>query len=132
AYNTTPEEFGAAWRQLREHLRRAGKDPDRFPNALATVALYITEEPRAAQRMLHEILGPVLHRPAEDLRRGLLVGSAEECAETLRAYRAAGVQRVLLMPASDGFRQLALFCERVLPLVGQEDVIPFGTAERVN
>src|SRR5215210_1895288 len=36
AYNATPEAFANAWGRLREHLRAAGKDPNNFPNAVAT------------------------------------------------------------------------------------------------
>jgi alkanesulfonate monooxygenase SsuD/methylene tetrahydromethanopterin reductase-like flavin-dependent oxidoreductase (luciferase family) len=118
AYNSTPETFGAAWLRLQELLPAQGKDPVTFPNAIATMALYVTEDPVAADHVLEDILGPTLHRDPEALRRTLLVGSPEACAQTLRAYREAGAQQILLMPVIDGFRQLDLFVERVLPLVG--------------
>src|SRR5918998_675460 len=44
AYNTTPDAFAAARRRLAEHLHAFGKDPDRFPNAIATMFFYVTEE----------------------------------------------------------------------------------------
>jgi alkanesulfonate monooxygenase SsuD/methylene tetrahydromethanopterin reductase-like flavin-dependent oxidoreductase (luciferase family) len=43
AYNATPETFAATWRRLQEQLRQVGKDPDRFPNAIATMFCYVTE-----------------------------------------------------------------------------------------
>jgi alkanesulfonate monooxygenase SsuD/methylene tetrahydromethanopterin reductase-like flavin-dependent oxidoreductase (luciferase family) len=37
AYNTTPDGFKAAKQSLSEQLHAHGRDPDRFPNALATM-----------------------------------------------------------------------------------------------
>jgi alkanesulfonate monooxygenase SsuD/methylene tetrahydromethanopterin reductase-like flavin-dependent oxidoreductase (luciferase family) len=46
------------------------------------------------------------------------VGPAEECAEKLEAYRAAGATRIFLWPVEDELGQLATFQEQVAPLVG--------------
>ena len=115
AYNTTPEAFGTARRRLGEHLRAVDKDPDRFPNAIATMFFYVTEDRAAAERIVRAILSPMLGRPSKELRQRLLVGPAQECAEKLEAYRAAGVQRLFLWPVKDELRQLELFRERVTP-----------------
>src|ERR687894_2218843 len=56
AYNTTPEEFATTWIRLAEHLHAAGKDPNRFPNPIATMFLYVTEERAAARRIVREVL----------------------------------------------------------------------------
>jgi probable F420-dependent oxidoreductase len=118
AYNTTPEAFANALRQLGDHLRTSGKDPNRFPNALATMFFYVTEDRIVAERIIRDILKPTLNRPEEDLSQRLLVGPAEECAEKLAAYLAAGVQRIFLWPVADELRQLVVFQERIAPLVG--------------
>ncbi len=118
AYNTTPEAFAAARRTLAERLRAIGRDPDRFPNAIATMFFYVTEERAVSERIVREVLSPTLKRPQEELRERLLVGPAEECAEKLAAYRAAGANRIFLWPVEDELRQLATFRERVAPLVG--------------
>lgn len=118
AYNTTPEAFAAARSRLAGHLHAVGKDPARFPNAIATMFFYVTEERRTPERIFREVLGPMLNRPEEELRQRLLVGPAEECAKKLAAYRAAGAQRIFLWPVEDELRQLAAFGERVAPLVG--------------
>jgi hypothetical protein len=47
------------------------------------------------------------------------VGPAEECAQKLAAYRAAGANRIFLWPVEDELRQLATFQDRVAPLVGR-------------
>jgi probable F420-dependent oxidoreductase len=115
AYNTTPEAFANAWGRLREHLSAAGKDPDRFPNAIATMFFYVTEDHTVARRIIREVLSPTLNRPEEELSRRLLIGPAGECAEKLAAYQEAGAQRIFLWPVEDELRQLALFRERVAP-----------------
>ncbi len=118
AYNTTPDMFAAAHSRLREHLLGAGKDPDRFPNAIATMWCYITEDKSEAKRIVRDVLSPTLNRPASELGQRALVGPARECAEKLAAYQEAGAQRVFLWPLADEVRQLEVFQERVAPLVG--------------
>jgi probable F420-dependent oxidoreductase len=118
AYNTTPEAFAAARSRLAERLHALGKDPNRFPNAIATMFFYVTEEYATSERIVREVLSPTLNRPEEELQQRLLVGPAEECAHKLAAYQAAGAQRIFLWPAEDELRQLAIFQERVAPLVG--------------
>jgi probable F420-dependent oxidoreductase len=119
AYNTTPEAFAAARRRLAEYLHASGKDPDRFPNAIATMFFFVTEEHATSERIVREILSPTLNRPEEELRERLLIGSAEECAEKLATYRAAGANRIFLWPVEDEIHQLATFQEQVAPFVGR-------------
>jgi probable F420-dependent oxidoreductase len=117
AYNTTPQAFAATRRRLAEHLHAVGKNANRFPNAIATMFFYVTEERATSERIIGEVLSPTLNRPEEELREQLLVGPAEECAEKLAAYRAAGAHRIFLWPVEDELRQLATFQERVAPMV---------------
>ena len=116
AYNTTPKEFADARSRLAGHVDATGKDPDRFPNAIATMFFHIAEDPAEADRVCRDIIAPTINRPATQLRERILVGSPEECAEKLAAYRAAGTQRILLWPVQNELHQLEMFCERVAPL----------------
>ncbi len=118
AYNTTPDQFRVGLEKLRVQLKNIGKDPANFPNALVTMFMYITAEQAEADRILSETIGALLKRPVDQLRERLLVGAPQACAEKLAAYRAAGVQRVFLWPVSDELDQLAIFREKVTPLVG--------------
>jgi alkanesulfonate monooxygenase SsuD/methylene tetrahydromethanopterin reductase-like flavin-dependent oxidoreductase (luciferase family) len=89
-----------------------------FPNGIATMWLYVTETPRDAERMLREVLAPMLNRPVDALRDlALPIGSAEQCAERISAYRRAGAERVFVWPLADELRQLERFREDVIPLV---------------
>jgi len=113
-YNTTPEAFGDAVQRLREHLRQAGTDPGRFPNAIASMFMYLTEDAAAADAVLNGVLAPTLRRQSEELRERLLVGPAGECADKLARYEAAGAERVLIWPVGDELHQLERFHDIVL------------------
>ena len=117
AYNTTPTEFAAAWTTLQDLLNDEGKDGGTFPNALATMWFYITDDTDEADEIFRQRLVPVIHRPEDMLRERLPVGPALTFAEKLGAFRDAGVQQVLIWPVADEVRQLELFCERVVPLL---------------
>jgi alkanesulfonate monooxygenase SsuD/methylene tetrahydromethanopterin reductase-like flavin-dependent oxidoreductase (luciferase family) len=119
-YNTTPELFAGAWRQLQEFLVAAGKDAASFPNAIATMWLYVTENGRDADRMLNEVLAPALNRPITELRERLPIGSALSCAEQLAAYQKVGVQRVYLWPVADELEQIKIFRKQVVPLIDRK------------
>ena len=116
-YNTTPELFAKGWGQLQEFLVTAGKDPSSFPNAVATMWLYITEEQKDSERMLNEVLAPALNRPVAELRERLPIGSAQDCAEKLSAYQNVGVQRIYLWPLADELEQIKIFMRQVAPLI---------------
>src|SRR5215475_1812306 len=117
AYNTTPDQFATALARLRDQRKNFGKDPASFPNALATMFMYITDHNAETERVLAETLRALLNRPVEQLRERLLVGSPEVCAEKLAAYKAAGVQRIFIWPIKDEIEQLKIFKEKVAPLV---------------
>jgi alkanesulfonate monooxygenase SsuD/methylene tetrahydromethanopterin reductase-like flavin-dependent oxidoreductase (luciferase family) len=115
AYNTTPEAFADARSRLGKHLKTAGKNPDRFPNAIATMFFHVTEDRAAADHIFMDVLTSMLRRPAEELRQRLLIGPAGACAEKLDAYLSAGVQRIMLWPVKDELRQLQAFHEHFVP-----------------
>jgi alkanesulfonate monooxygenase SsuD/methylene tetrahydromethanopterin reductase-like flavin-dependent oxidoreductase (luciferase family) len=98
AYNTSPDSFATARASL----------PDGFPNALVTMWTWITEDAADADRMLREVMAPMLRRDPDVLRDQLCIGSAEHCAELLARYAAAGCRRVHLWPLGDEPRQIEL------------------------
>lgn len=117
AYNTTATLFAAAWSQLQGLLPSHGKDPGSFPNALATMWFYITDNHAEADRVMRERVVPTIHRSEEMLRERLPVGPAELFAEKLSDFAHAGVQRVFLWPVADEVHQLELFWETVRPAI---------------
>lgn len=116
-YNTTPGRFGDGWQLLRDELVAVGRDPGGFPNGIATMFIYATDDEAAASRVIEDRLAPTLGREPADLADRLLVGSPETCAERLAAYEAAGVQRTFLWPVDDERSQLQTFRDRVAPAV---------------
>jgi alkanesulfonate monooxygenase SsuD/methylene tetrahydromethanopterin reductase-like flavin-dependent oxidoreductase (luciferase family) len=114
-YNTTPEAFGDALKRLSVRLQVEGIDPEQFPNAVATMFLYLTEDRSVADAVLTQVLAPTLRRPPEELAERLLVGSAGECVDKIARYEAAGAERILIWPVGDEFRQLERFHDTVLP-----------------
>jgi len=88
-YNTTPELFAQAWSDVQAEVAARGRDVARFPNGIATMWCYVTEERARADAVLTDVLAPMLNRPVEQLRAKLPIGSAEECAGKLLAYARA-------------------------------------------
>jgi alkanesulfonate monooxygenase SsuD/methylene tetrahydromethanopterin reductase-like flavin-dependent oxidoreductase (luciferase family) len=117
AYNTTPERFKVAKESLSQDLRARGRDPDRFPNALVTMWTWITEDARDGERVLRDVLAPLLRRDPDALRDTLCIGPAERCAELLSRYARTGCERVYLWPLGDERRQIELAATSVLPAV---------------
>ncbi len=117
AYNTTPATFSEAWSGLGALLSARGRDVATFRNALGTMWFHITDDRSEADDVVRQRLLPAIHRPEEQLRERLPVGSAEACAELLAAFRDAGVQQVFVWPVVDEIRQLERFREEVWPLV---------------
>jgi alkanesulfonate monooxygenase SsuD/methylene tetrahydromethanopterin reductase-like flavin-dependent oxidoreductase (luciferase family) len=117
AYNTTPSTFGEAWSRLGELLADRGREVATFRNALGTMWFHITDDRSEADAVVRDRLIPAIHRPEEQLRERLPVGSAEACAELLAGFREAGVQQVFVWPVVDEVRQLERFREEVWPRV---------------
>ena len=114
-YNTTPEDFGAAKARLDVELQRQGKASSDFPNGLATMWLWITEDRSEAETMLADVLGPAVKRDPDYLRPRVCVGSAEHCLDLLARYTEAGLERMFLWPLGEESRQLELVAEKLMP-----------------
>src|SRR5690606_28091233 len=67
-YNTVPEQFGENREALTEHLEAAGKDAALFPNGIATMWTYVSDDAAEAERVLTEVLAPALGRDPDALR----------------------------------------------------------------
>ena len=117
AYNTTPEAFTAAMKQLSGELERHNRPPGDFPNALVTMWTWITDKRSDAERVLSEVVGPLVNKDPAELRGRICVGSVHECAELLSRYGRAGCQRVHFWPVGDERRQVELIAGQVMPQV---------------
>jgi alkanesulfonate monooxygenase SsuD/methylene tetrahydromethanopterin reductase-like flavin-dependent oxidoreductase (luciferase family) len=116
AYNTTPADFTRAKSRLEDALKKNGRPPA-FPNGIGTAWTYVTEDASEAERVLTEVLAPMLRREPDVLRAQLPIGAPEHCAALLSEYAAAGAQRVIIWPLRDEPKQLDTFASKVAPLV---------------
>jgi len=117
AYNTTPEQFFTASKLLGSELRDRSRPAEGFPNALVTMWTWVTESRAERDRVLADVLAPVLRRRVEELRERACVGPAEHCAALLSRYAQAGCQRVYLWPVGDEQRQIELAAANVAPAI---------------
>ena len=117
AYNTTPERFAAGRERLAGELARRDRPADGFPNALATMWTWVADDRAEADRVLRDVLAPLLKRDPGELSGQVCVGPAEHCAELLSRYAAAGCGRVYLWPLGDERRQLERVAAEVVPLL---------------
>ena len=67
AYNATPQQYQEARARLDGHLLSAGREPDDFPDSIATVWLFVTDSRAEAEHVLNDVLAPTLHRDPEKL-----------------------------------------------------------------
>ncbi|MDR7251524.1 alkanesulfonate monooxygenase SsuD/methylene tetrahydromethanopterin reductase-like flavin-dependent oxidoreductase (luciferase family) [Nocardioides sp. BE266] len=116
AYNTTPDEFAAGRRRLAEEHDRQGRSP--LPAALATMWTRITDDDAETERVLRDVLAPIVRRDPDELRDRVCVGSAEHCARLLSSYAAAGCVRTYVWPLGDEVAQLERLVREVLPAIG--------------
>jgi len=115
AYNTTPEDFGLAWRTVRELLDAEGRAEADFANGLATMWFHIDD--LRADAVLEQRLAPVLRRPVHQLRERLPFGPADAVAARIRRFEEAGVQWLFVWPVADEIEQLHRFSADVMPLL---------------
>ena len=119
AYNTTPERFSAARTALAEALEARGRAAEGFPNAIATMWTWVSDDRAEADRVLADVLAPALRRDPDELRALVCVGAPGHCAELLSRYAEAGCRRVYLWPLGDEPRQLELVAETVAPQLSE-------------
>ena len=118
AYNTTPERFSADRAVLARALENRGRDANGFPNALATMWTWVSKDRAEGDRVLADVLAPLLNRDPNELRERVCIGPVEHCAELLSRYAQAGCERVYLWPLGEEQRQLELVAAEVVPMIG--------------
>jgi alkanesulfonate monooxygenase SsuD/methylene tetrahydromethanopterin reductase-like flavin-dependent oxidoreductase (luciferase family) len=116
AYHGTPEHISDCMVYLRDRLAAVGKDRTRFPLALATMYLYISED-RAELRAVGDLVRSPAATSAE-LRDRLLIGTPDECVGRLRRLEAAGISEVFVWPLRNEVAQLGLFVDKVAGRLG--------------
>ena len=116
AYNITPAKFKEKWDYILSYRKSIGKDVDSFENSIMTMFGYIDEDREKVHRVAKDVLAPALRRPAEDLERMLLFGSADTCLQKTRELADAGVKRIHFWPVQEYESQIRLFKEMAAAL----------------
>ena len=111
AYNTTPERFAETRLALADALAAQGRASHDFPNALGTMWTWVSASAAEGDRVLRDVLAPILRRDPDDLRAQVCVGPAGHCADLLARYAEAGCKRVYVWPLGDERRQLELLAD---------------------
>ncbi len=116
AYNTDPKTFAEARVRLDDYLVGCGRSAAEFPNAIATMFFHITDSRQEAARVC-SLVAAFLNRSEELIRESLLIGSWEEAAAKVAAFRDAGAQTLLMWPVEDELEQLEKFQRFIMPAV---------------
>jgi alkanesulfonate monooxygenase SsuD/methylene tetrahydromethanopterin reductase-like flavin-dependent oxidoreductase (luciferase family) len=119
----SPAQFAEDIKRLNTFLVQAGKDPATFPNAISTMALFISEDPAELARLggpgyVPRPAGvgvvPPAERPWEDAHAHDMVGTRAACLNKVRQWKAAGAQALFLVPrGADPLGQMRLFLHEV-------------------
>jgi len=116
AYNTDPQLFAVGRHRLDELLVTSGRNVDSFPNAIATMFFHITDSRSEADRVTR-LVAAFLNRSEDAIREHLLIGSWEDAAVKVEAFRDAGAQTMLVWPVEDELEQLEKFRVRIMDAV---------------
>jgi alkanesulfonate monooxygenase SsuD/methylene tetrahydromethanopterin reductase-like flavin-dependent oxidoreductase (luciferase family) len=111
AYHATPEHLSDCIVYLHDRLVAIGKEPARFPLAVATMYLYISEDRSELQSVRDLVRSPAA--TSGELGERLLIGTPEECVSRLRRLERVGISEVFVWPLRDEIAQLRLFVEEV-------------------
>ena len=113
AYNTTPQAFAEARQQLAADRDRLGRP--HLPAAVATMWTWVDDDAARAERVLRDVLAPIVRRDPADLRDLVCAGTPDHCVRLLSAYAAAGCTRIHVWPLGDEVAQLERLVRDVLP-----------------
>jgi F420-dependent oxidoreductase-like protein len=118
----TPDEVAGRFTRARAGVEAAGRDPASFPCSLMTWTYVGTSEDQWVGRAerahaLDPDAGP-FDRYLDDLRAEMIVGTPDEAATRIRAYRDAGADAIVLNhELYDDLEMIELLATEVLPRV---------------
>ncbi|HLH64421.1 MAG TPA: LLM class flavin-dependent oxidoreductase [Solirubrobacteraceae bacterium] len=126
-YFYEPAAFARAWRRIREHAERAGRDPDGLDN-VAQLPLCVGDSYEAADRRVRRYIGEYFDLPqwSESTAESAIRGTPQQCAEQIAAQVDAGVRHICLVPCDYELEQIERFAAEVAPLVAGLSVATSG------
>jgi probable F420-dependent oxidoreductase len=111
-------EFPALWEKISGFAVAAGRDPNKLAKAALTF-IAIDDNKSKAIEACESYLNRYYGRVRLDVEKTFLVGSAEACAERIRATFAKGIGTLIIGAVIPELRQLDLLGEKVLPLLNK-------------
>lgn len=112
AFATTPDEFANKCKMLLSYRKEYGTKKE-FENSVTTMFGYVSSDQKKVNDVLRNVLSPILHRPVEDLRRLLLIGTLEECVAKIKRLIDAGAARIHIWPVKDYTEQLEILADEI-------------------
>lgn len=109
-------EFAKIWDKIEGSAKATGRNAAEIEKACLTFMVIDDNKAKAieaCEAYLNRYYGAV----RMDVEKHLLAGSAEACAERIRATFAKGLQTLIIGIAKPDLRQVDLFGEKILPLV---------------
>ncbi len=110
-------EFSVTWEKVAGYARAAGRNPNEIEKAGLTF-MAINDNKAKAVETLAAYVTRYYGRVRGDLESTALVGSGAQCAERINSYFSKGLDTLIIGLADPDPRQLDLFGEKVLSLVG--------------
>ena len=109
-------EFSSTWEKIVQYARAAGRDPKHIEKAGLTF-MAINDDTAKALETVNNYVMRYYGRLRGDLATTSLVGSAAAVAERIEAFLSRGLDTLIIGLADPDPKQLALFGEKVLPLL---------------
>lgn len=117
----TPEEYSTTLALIRSIAeQRYGRTLDASFRTILNCFIHVADDAETARREGIAFLEQYHRRPFDDetVRRWLIYGSPEECAQRIQTFAEAGVQSFQLVPASrQPLHQIEQIASRVMPLL---------------
>lgn len=115
-YFYTPEDFAQSWAKVQGFAAAAGKDPAALLNA-NQLAICVGPSRAAVEPEMMEWLGQEWDYASwsRSTKDSAIIGTPDECVAQLRAQRAAGVQKLILIPYRYRPDQVEIIACDILP-----------------
>ena len=110
-------EFSTTWEKIAQYARTAGRNPAEIQKAGLTF-MAINDDHTKAVKAVEDYVMRYYNRLRADVANTSLVGSPAAVAERIEAFLSRGLDTLIIGVADPDPRQLDLFGEKVLPLVG--------------
>ena len=110
-------EFSSTWEKISSYARMAGRNPNEINKAGLTF-MAINEDHAKAVKTVEDYVMRYYGRLRADVANTSLVGPPAAVAERIEAFLSRGLDTLIIGLADPDPRQLDLFGEKVLPLLG--------------